>query len=429
MHVAFVLLLCSTMIHVGVSQTLPTVLPHMETVAPPIIKKCTLEDQIAFITTLPNAAVCAQSIETIFTQPVNNTVALTNALKNMCTDDCGGIYANYLQSTCNDEVGAETLRLYCTPSNGSAAVGSYCRFAAEDLVSPSLHTLCNESEVCSPSCRGALMTFKAQVGCCYQNAYNNSEFNEQLLNTGFITPSEFAELQELNNPGRNPWTLCDVKPPQKCGPPQIRPPAPNRCTLEDRVAFALSFPNEASCGISLGTVFQPPTNNSMALHTALANVCNSDCGGVYLNFWESTCNDRLNAEALRVFCTPTNGSAAVGNYCRFAAGDILNLTLFDDLSLGCKKTNDSSCSPGCRAALLRFKRQVGCCYQNVYNNTLYNRELLNAGYITPSGFTGLQQLNNPYANPWTLCEIEPPKKCAPPQFKPPARPDGKYICL
>ena len=153
-------------------------------------------------------------------------------------------------------------------------------------------------------------------------------------------------------------------------------------------------------------------------------MCTNDCGGVYSNFLQSTCNDQFGAESLRIYCTPTNRSAAVGNYCRFAFGDILNTSFFNDLFLCYNTTSDSPCSSGCREALLRLKHQAGCCYQNIYNNTMYNRELLNVGFITPSEFTGLQQrkLNNPDVNPWTLYEIEPPRKCSAPIFKPPAPP-------
>ena len=109
MHVALLQLLCSTVLHIGVSQTLPTVLPHTETVAPPI-QRCTLEDQMAFISTLPNAEVCGLSLVTVFNPPANDTMAISKALKNVYTNDCGGFtLASYLQSTCNDEVGAETL--------------------------------------------------------------------------------------------------------------------------------------------------------------------------------------------------------------------------------------------------------------------------------------------------------------------------------
>ena len=30
---------------------------------------------------------------------------------------------------------------------------------------------------------------------------------------------------------------------------------------------------------------------------------------------------------------------------------------------------------------MNFEVEVGCCYQNVYNNSVYNEQLLNAGYI------------------------------------------------
>ena len=424
MQVALVLVLvlctCSTVVHVGVSQSLPTVLPRTETVPPPI-QTCSQDDQIAFFSSLPNAAVCGSSVGTVFAPPANDTVTLANALKNVCTDDCGGIYADYLKSTCKDELGAETLRIYCTPTNGSAAVGSYCYYATRDPVFRLFDRLssCNESEFCSPSCRRALMNVEDEVGCCYQNVFNNTVYSQQLLSGGFITPSELAGLQKLNNPVSNPWNVCGIKPPQKCGPPLIRPPPPPRCMLEDQIAFISSFSNAAVCGLSLATVFVPPPDDSIALSRALTNVCTDDCAGVYSNFLKSVCNDQLGAESLAIYCTPTNRSAAVGNYCRYAAGDILNSSIFSGLFL-CD--SESSCSPACREALLRLKRQVGCCYQNVYNNTAYNRELLRAGFITSTEFTGLQQLNFPNYNLWVLCEIEPPKKCGAPLFKPPAPP-------
>ena len=424
MHVALLLLLCSTAVHTGVSQTLPTILPRTETVAPPV-QRCTLDDQIAFISALPNAEECGLSLQTVFTPPANDSMALNKALKSVCTNNCGGIYASFLQTTCNDEVGAETLRIHCTPTSRSAAAGPYCSYAIGGFINESMFNnlyLCNESDVCSPGCRKALENFKTQVGCCYQNAYNNSVYNQQLFDAGFITPSEFVALQKLNSPVGSPWNLCDIKPPQRCGPSSIMPPAPPRCKLEDQISFISSLPNAAVCGPSIATVFEPPANNTMALRKALEDICTNDCGGVYSNFLKSTCNDQFGVESLTIYCTPTNGSAAVGNYCRFAAGDILNNTLFDDLNSCYNGTVDSPCTDGCREALLRLKRQTGCCYQNVYNNTMYNRELLNAGFITPSEFSGLQKLNDPYFSPWTFCEIKPPRRCGAPVFRPPLPP-------
>ena len=395
---------------------------------PPAPPMCTLQDQIAFISTFPNAAKCGPAIATVFTPPSNDSTALEDALDNVCSNDCGGKYSNFLKSTCSDELGAETLRVYCAPTNGSAAVGDFCRYAAGDIFNTSLFDdldVCynsTEERPCAPGCKRALNRIKNQLGCCYQNVYNNTRYNTYLLNAGYITPSDFTGLQSLNQPSVNPWTLCDVTPPQKCNPPPFKPLAPPMCTLQDQIAFISTFPNAAKCGPAIATVFTPPSNDSTALEDALDNVCSNDCGGKYSNFLKSTCSDELGAETLRVYCAPTNGSAAVGNFCRYAAGDIFDTSLFDDLNVCHNSTEERPCAPGCRRALNRIKNQLGCCYQNVYNNTRYNTYLLNAGYITPSDFTGLQSLNQPSVNPWTLCDVTPPQKCNPPPFKPPASP-------
>ena len=421
MHVAIVLLLCSAVVHIGVSQSFPTVLPRTETVAP-TTQKCSLEDQVAYISSLPNAVVCGPSLGTVFLPPANDTTALADALKDVCTNDCGGVYANYLQTTCEDEVAAESLRIYCIPTNGSAAAGPYCRYATGDFVSPSLFNnllLCHESEPCSPRCRRALLNFKAEVGCCFQNAYNNTLYNQQAFDAGFITPSEFADIQKLNDPVNSPWSRCEVEPPQKCRTPPFRPPKPPRCLLEDQVAFISSLPNAAVCGPSLETVFFPPANDTMTLADALKDVCTNDCGGVYANYLKTACEDEVAAESLRIYCTPTNGSAAAGPYCRYATGDFVSPSLFNNLLL-CNESEP--CSPRCRRALLNFKAEVGCCFQNAYNNTLYNQQAFDAGFITPSEFADIQKLNDPVNSPWSQCEVEPPQKCRTPPFRPPAPP-------
>ena len=112
--------------------------------------------------------------------------------------------------------------------------------------------------------------------------------------------------------------------------------------------------------------------------------------------------------SLRLFCTPTNSSAAVGDYCRYAVADILDTSLIDALTSCYDSTTDEPCVDDCRAALLNLKTQTGCCYQNIYNNTEYNTLLLYAGLVTSQQFTGLFDLNIPSVNPWTLYDIEPP---------------------
>ena len=393
---------------------------------PPPAPKCTLEDKGGYLSTLPNAAVCGPSIGTVFLPPLNDSTALSNALENVCTNECGGEYSNYLETVCGDNFEAISLRLHCTPTNGTATVGPYCRYAIGDILNSSILTdlfACEnytEENPCSFGCRAALNQLKASVGCCYQNVYNNTAYNRELLRAGFITTSEFIGFEQLNDPTASPWLACDIEPPKRCSPPPFKPPPPApKCTLEDKGGYLSTLPNAAICGPSIGTVFLPPLNDSTTLSNALENVCTNECGGEYSNYLETVCGDNFEAISLRLYCTPTNGTATVGPYCRYAIGDILNSSLLTDLFACDNYTEENPCSLGCRAALNQLKDAVGCCYQNVYNNTAYNRELLRAGFITTSEFIGLEQHNDPTASPWLACDIEPPKRCSPPPFKPP----------
>ena len=397
---------------------------------PPPPPRCTLDDQIAFLSSTPNidATVCGLSIATVFQSPANNNMALRRALANACTNDCGGVYSKFLESTCNDRVGSESLRIYCTPTNGSTTVGNYCRFAAGDILNATLFDdldLCSKRTVDSPcpdDCREALLRLKRQTGCCYQNIYNNTAYYRELLNAGFVTPTQFTGLQQLNNPGVNQWTLCGIEPPRRCGTPTIKPPASPNCTLDDQISFLTSLPNAAVCGQGIATALGPTPSNPTVLTKALMDVCTRDCAGAYSNFLRSTCNDWFAAENLRVLCVSTNKSdiATPGPYCRFATD--VDISYFD--TFPCQNSSSgTSCAPECRSALLRIKADVGCCYQELYNNTLYSREQLLAGFLPPVVFTELQLLNNPVTNPWKVCNVTPPTSCT---QQP--RPDGKYIC-
>ena len=397
---------------------------------PPTQPECTIEDQTEFISGLPNPIECGLGLATAFLPPGNDTRSFSKALENVCTADCGGRYANFLDTVCDDTIASETLRVYCTPTNRTAAVGEYCRYAVIDIADPSLITaltVCENYTIdnpCAPGCRNALMRLKNQIGCCYQSLYNNTVYTTELMNAGYITPSELAALQYLNDPATSPWAICGVRPPRRCqGEPfPEETVTKGLCTLEDQIAFVSTFPNAETCGLGINTIFSPPANDSTALARAINNVCNNECGGRYFNFLEYACKDDLGAESLRVFCSPTNGTANVGSYCRYAVGDILDLSLFNDLSVCSNYTEEQPCAPGCRQALLRLKNEVGCCYQRVHNNTFYNTLLLNAGFITQTDFTVQQLLNDPIISPWNVCGVDPPQNCPAPPFEPPAQP-------
>lgn len=210
-----VLLFIAAIVSLGASQATQ---PALE---PP---ECPLETQIAFSQTLPNARVCAPSIGAVLT-PLNAALtserrsAIIDNLDNVCIDNCGGMFADFLASeNCNDTLGAITLEVFCIPTNGGAAIGPYCRFASGDLDQTIFNALlaCDNSTICASGCRDALIELKSQIGCCYQNLYNNTEYLMELLNTQFLPQFAFDRLQLLNDPLGNPWDACNVNAPQEC---------------------------------------------------------------------------------------------------------------------------------------------------------------------------------------------------------------------
>ena len=423
MHVAVVLLLSSAVIHIGVSQSLPTVLPSTETIAPPIQNsKCDASDRIPFFAS--NGIPCVLSIGTL-TSPLATPTQVADALLTFCRDDCGGISSQFLESPCNDPPAAEFVRITCTPTNGSATIGDLCHYALPTI---SLDTQlfdellsCDNvtsNSSCIPGCREILVKIKTQIGCCFQNVYNNTMYDiEQFLNNGHLSRSRFDRLKKIIDPDNNPWTACEIEPPQSCGASLFQPPASPNCTTDDHTAFLSSLPNAAVCGPSLGTVLSVSANdNPVLVENALDDVCTDNCGGAYSEFLKFTCNEPFRAETLRLWCTRTNGNSDAGPYCRFAA----DAALLSNLS-SCSSVRQS-CTPSCRSALLQFADKIGCCYQDVFNNTLYFHQLVLAGIITTSDFTDFTVFNNPLGNPWTVCNIAVPSKCP---NQPP--PDGKSL--
>ena len=398
MRVAVVLLLCSALIHVGVSQS----------VLPP---KCDLADKFNFL--LSNGFQCLSSFITSNDHRPSPAVA-DEALMTLCRDDCGGISSQLLESSsCNDPTGAEHIRISCTPTNGSATLGDFCLHAMVHRIADTKLfdelSLCDNvtfNSSCNTGCRDTLVKIKTMFGCCFQNVYNNTNYGEPYVTIGLgdLSRNQFNRLKNLTNPNNNPWTVCAIEPPQRCSAPPS--PAPPNCTIDDHLTFLSSLPNAAVCGPSLGTVLSLPANDSIIVTNALDTVCTDDCVGVYSDFLISTCNDHFQAETLRIWCTRTNGNSDVGPYCRFSD----DAALINDLS-SCSGLQPTTCTPSCRSALLEFADKIGCCYQEFFNNTAYFQQLVISGIVTPSEFSDFTTFNNPLGNPWTSCNVPVPSKC------------------
>ena len=423
MHVALLLLLCSmsTLVHVGVSQTeseiftTDSLYTGVNSVTnSPAVQMCDEIAQRRFVESLPNGAQCYSGLNTL-PNPLASPDAVANALANVCNDDCGGIFSKFLELPCNSPIGAENLRVTCTPTNGTAAVGNFCHFAlplTPLVIFNELSSCDNVSSdtSCSPGCRETLVKLKSQLGCCLQTVYNNTIYDAELfLEGGFLTQSQFENLQRLITPDSNLWTICEVKPPERCGAPLFKPPAPPTCLPEDHVYFIASLPNAAVCGQSLGVVLGVPANDSAELANALENVCTSECGGAYTEFLKSTCNDQFTAEFIRISCIRTHGNSGVGNYCRPGLEVLLSIT--SPLSLISSQCRDGICPPGCRAAVLELQPLIGCCYQDILNNSFFYQQQVLNGIITLRDFEDFVIFNGPYTSPFRSCNVPVPDKC------------------
>jgi hypothetical protein len=98
----------------------------------PQTASCTTDDWTSYLATLPNADTCGPSIIAVlqFVTTGSDNHDLPNALENVCNLECGGAFATYLTSTCNDSFTAELLERYCTFTNGTSTLGAYCRSTA-----------------------------------------------------------------------------------------------------------------------------------------------------------------------------------------------------------------------------------------------------------------------------------------------------------
>ena len=188
--------------------------------------------------------------------------------------------------------------------------------------------------------------------------------------------------------------------------------ASSMCGPQEYIAFITSLPNAQTCGEGINVSFQGP--GAVALTSdegrqKFAGVCTQDCAGRIAEWLRITCNDPLQSLDIGLWCYETDGQ--VGDYCRYATGDVFNVTFLENLDVCMAATPQVPCAPGCADALNALTIQIGCCYQNLYNNSEYISGLLSRNFITQDQYDGLLDLGNNNDNPWIGCEIQAPMSC------------------
>ena len=143
------------------------------------------------------------------------------ALNTICTADCAGKLANWLQNECDGTFNATSLYYLCLQTGGRATVGRYCQYSIPPAFDADQEILtvfqaCENTlqQLCTDQCEMQLRSFAGQLGCCYQSLYNNTDFVRGAAAIGELATQDVMELQTLGNPAL--WSACGVTPPGRC---------------------------------------------------------------------------------------------------------------------------------------------------------------------------------------------------------------------
>lgn len=327
------------------------------------IGTCSAQTVFYFVGSLPNGEACGQALVDVLyaNQTTVSTDEYTTALTTLCQVDCAGKIAEWSAITCGNIDFATTLYFYCLPRDNS---GDRCRSAAPDLVDPQLIVdlaQCTSFEdECPAGCAAALQRGVNLMGCCYQSVYNNTDVVEYFTTTGQLTTSDLTVINAIKR--AELWNACNVTLTTFCG----GDPFPGTSQLIVGNCSLAAFDDldvSTECGVSLATVFTNPTD-------ALLNTyCEESCINPHVRFVRQNCQDPFAANFSSTYCLDTMGE--LGNRCGQVLSSLsTNSQVFDTVGTACLATDSEDCSDACQDALQDIRDQLGCCYQNIYNNTL-----------------------------------------------------------
>lgn len=361
--------------------------PHDEVVR---VGECNADDVNAYITSIPSGSQCLEAISIVL-EPTNFTRdQLSDALQTFCTAECGQVIATYLITVCHDLDFAFVLNLYCIPTAGSSLLGEYCRQTFPDAINGSYisdlepcETFDTNSPTCPESCKEALDSAVANIGCCYQFLYHSTnEILSTLLPNSFFRAQNEQLLDVVSNPAL--WTSCTIPLVNLCSG-QAFPIAPGNgigtCSVLDLNQFLA--PQSTECTGNFNTAFGSSAVAIDIRQSAFDAVCTQDCVQPLTEYLSDTCGDPVASIKAKLACFHSEGS--LGNRCYFSLSeDFRNSDTFDAVRMLCLSFTASTptCPSGCANALRSLISQIGCCYQSIFNSTLIQHALLVDGRIS-----------------------------------------------
>ena len=149
---------------------------------------------------------------------------------------------------------------------------------------------------------------------------------------------------------------------------------------------------------------------------ALDTICTTSCAGALVEYLErpTSCNDSGTADSIKIWCQPADGGSIPR--CRFAF-DQVDPTVLNNDNLGtCAAFAFTRICPStCATALRNISTIMGCCYQNIYNNSLVLDFLRSSGRILSTQMIFLEGLRNSAL--WGACNVDTPPACSSPIFR------------
>ena len=197
--------------------------------------------------------------------------------------------------------------------------------------------------ICSDDCRAALKSFRENVGCCINNLYNASD----------------NPISNDRTASNLLWTACEVEPVDGfC-----------RSTIRYEVIY-----NTQVC-VSDEVVYRKSRLE-----------CHPDYGQAFADLFRLCGYSAQLRHAVNI-C----GVNSEDRYC-FELQTVGN-SIAEDVNKYCVKATESDCPLSCKVALDSYKRQLGCCLNNLFNDEE------NSYFRTTSPAL------------WTTCQADRPRFC------------------
>ena len=371
---------------------------------------CSTADLSAFVTSLPSA--CSSTVFAAINPGDATPEQLDAVLATFCHVNCGEVVLDYLLETCQSVGLALVLNLNCLPTQNTSNLGNYCQHSTPGRIDVSLinqMASCADfsiSGTCSDACAAGLTAARNAFGCCYQTILNNSDVLNGYLQAQLISRENVTLLNNVIS-NYSLWSECGVVQVDECNgyPFPGRSTEVGICTNEQVDEHMSSLTEE--CQAFTRMLIDLNNDRSAMSQMNFDVVCTSECGGSFSDFQSTTCRNEFLSTLAQEVCLKTDGSQ--GGRCYFTLFETTIDQLLVDAAV-CVTSSADRCPSGCAAALQSISTTVGCCYQNIYNNSrfldalLLFRDEFNYNAVTLYKVLGSYQL-------WDICGIPLVEEC------------------